>query len=70
MNPSACVEGVANVEDRLKDDSEEEEEQEQDDDDNDNDDDYDYNFDDDDDDYRRGYKKKRRESFLGELFDF
>ncbi len=26
--------------------------------------------DDDDDDYRGGYKKKRRESFLGELFDF
>ncbi len=25
---------------------------------------------DDDDDYRSGYKKKRRESFLGELFDF
>lgn len=25
---------------------------------------------DDDDDYRHGYKKKRRESFLGELFDF
>ncbi len=25
---------------------------------------------DDDDDYRYGYKKKRRESFLGELFDF
>jgi Zn-finger nucleic acid-binding protein len=24
----------------------------------------------DDDDYRYGYKKKRRESFLGELFDF
>lgn len=26
--------------------------------------------DDDDDDYRHGYKRKRRESFLGELFDF
>lgn len=26
--------------------------------------------DDDDDDYNRGYKKKRRESFLGDLFDF
>jgi uncharacterized protein len=26
--------------------------------------------DDDDDDYRSGYKKKRREGFLGELFDF
>lgn len=25
---------------------------------------------DDDDDYRHGHKKKRRESFLGELFDF
>jgi len=25
---------------------------------------------DDDDDYRHGYKKKKRESFLGELFDF
>ncbi len=25
---------------------------------------------DDDDDYRSGYKKKRRESFLGDLFDF
>ncbi len=25
---------------------------------------------DDDDDYRQGYRKKRRESFLGELFDF
>ena len=25
---------------------------------------------DDDDDYRHGYKKKRRESFLGEIFDF
>lgn len=25
---------------------------------------------DDDDDYRYGYKKKKRESFLGELFDF
>jgi uncharacterized protein len=26
--------------------------------------------DDDDDDYRPGYKKRRKESFLGELFDF
>lgn len=26
--------------------------------------------DDDDDDHNRGYRKKRRESFLGELFDF
>ena len=26
--------------------------------------------DDDDDDHHRGYRKKRRESFLGELFDF
>ncbi len=26
--------------------------------------------DDDDDDYRQGYKKRRKESFLGELFDF
>jgi uncharacterized protein len=25
---------------------------------------------DDDDDYRQGYRKKRKESFLGELFDF
>lgn len=29
-----------------------------------------YGRDDDDDDYRHGHKRKRRESFLGELFDF
>ncbi|MGL4236861.1 zf-TFIIB domain-containing protein [Tabrizicola sp.] len=29
-----------------------------------------YDYDDDDDDYHRGYKKRRKKSLLGEIFDF